>query len=134
MDCEKKKEKKMRLTSRGQLISVGLRGGGTPLPPPPRVYRRVLSADWRVGLFFFPPLFFLSLFLPPFRPLFSKFEVNLDRTPDTAFIGACVYTRTKRSLHGPRSIYRRSFFLRDSIMFPPSRMNRFLPKLIIREV
>lgn len=63
------------------------------LPPLLPVYRRVLSADWRVGLLFFFPLSLFFSLLPPFRPLFSKFEVNLDRTPDTGlYRRLCLHT------------------------------------------
>lgn len=56
--------------------------------------------------------FFLFLSFSPSSPLFVRFFRNSrsiwteHRTP--AFIGACVYTRTKRPLHGRRSIYRQS--------------------------
>lgn len=95
----------MRLTSRGQLISVGLRGGGTPLPPPPRVYRRVLSADWRVGLFFFPPLFFL------FSSAF--FEIRGQFGPNT---GHGLYRRL--CLHTNEAFASRTTIDLSTIFFP----------------
>lgn len=63
--------------------------------------------------------FFLFLSFSPPSPLFVRFFRNSrsiwteHRTP--AFIGACVYTRTKRPLHGRRSIYRQP---RPIFLFP----------------
>lgn len=101
-----KKKKKMRLTGRGQLISVGLRGDGTPFLP----FSPYIGAYYpRIGVSA-SSSFFLFLSFSLSSPLFVRFFRNSrsiwteHRTP--AFIGACVYTRTKRPLHGRRSIYR----------------------------
>lgn len=128
------KKKKMRLTGRGQLISVGLRGDGTPsLPPspPPRISARIIR-----GLACRPPLLFssFSLFLPP--PPFSSafFEIRGQFGPNTGHrpLSAPVFTheRSVRFTGDDRFIDNpgQSFSFRDeSIMFPPSRINSFPP-------
>lgn len=124
----------MRLTGRGQLISVGLRGDGTPsLPPspPPRISARIIR-----GLACRPPLLFSSFSLFPLPPPFSSafFEIRGQFGPNTGHrpLSAPVFTheRSVRFTGDDRFIDNpgQSFSFRDeSIMFPPSRINSFPP-------
>lgn len=107
---KKKKRKKMRLTSRGQLISVGLRGGGTPLPPPPRISARIIRGLACRPLLFSSPIFSLS-FSPPFSSAF--FEIRGQFGPNT---GHGLYRRL--CLHTNEAFASRTTIDLSTIFFP----------------
>lgn len=99
----------MRLTSRGQLISVGLRGGGTPLPPP-RISARIIRGLACRPLLFSSPIFSFS-FPPPFSSAF--FEIRGQFGPNT---GHGLYRRL--CLHTNEAFASRTTIDLSTIFFP----------------